>query len=173
MTGLRVAKVSFVVFVAVALQVSVAAQLPIAGVMVDVVLVATIAAGLAAGPQAGAITGFAAGLVIDLLGIGPVGLTSLVYTLVGYGVGVSQDGVLRSSRLIPLAAAAVAAAVAVFAYAAVGEVIGQHLFTVADVPRVALVVTISTTVLCLPARAVMGWAFTEPDSPRIHGAVRW
>lgn len=173
MTVLRVAKVSLAIFVVIALQVSVAAQLPIAGVMVDVVLVATIAAGLAAGAQAGAVTGFVAGLLIDLLGIGPVGLTSLVYTLIGYGVGVSQDGVLRSNRLIPLATATVAAVVAVFAYAAVGEVIGQHLFEVADVPRVALVVTISTAVLCLPARAAMGWAFAEADSPRIHGVARW
>lgn len=173
MTVVRVAKVSLVIFLVVALQVSVTAPLPIAGVIVDVVLVATIAAGLAAGPQAGAVTGFAAGLLIDLLGIGPVGLTSLVYTLVGYAVGVSLDGVLRSSRTIPLAAATVAAAIAVFAYAVVGEVLGQHLFTVTDVPRVALVVTVSCAVLCLPARAVMGWAFADPDGPRIHGAVRW
>lgn len=173
MIALRIAKVSLVIFVAVALQVAVTAQLPIAGVIVDVVLLATIGAGLAAGPQAGAVTGFAAGLVIDLLGIGPVGLTSLVYTLVGYGVGVSQDGVLRSSRLIPLAASAVAAVVAVFGYATVGTVLGQSLFTATDVPRVALVVTLATVVLCLPARAVMGWAFTEPDDLRIHGAVRW
>ncbi len=173
MTGLRVAKVSFVAFVAVALQVSVAAQLPIAGAMVDVILVATIAAGLAAGPEAGAAVGFACGLLIDLLGVGPVGLTALVYTLIGYGVGVSQIGVLRTSRLIPLASATVAALVAVFAYAWIGEVLGQHLFAVAEVPTVALVVTVSTAVLCLPARRVMGWAFAEEDDRRIQGVGRW
>lgn len=173
MTALRVAKVSLVIFIAVALQVSVAAQLPVAGVIVDLVLIVTIGAGLGAGAQAGAVTGFAAGLVIDLLGIGPVGLTSLVYTLVGYAVGVSQDGVLRSSRLIPLASAVVASVVAVFGYALVGEVIGQHLFAVTDVPRVALVVAVATAVLCLAARRVMGWAFSEQDVPRLQGVARW
>ena len=172
MTVLRVAKITFVGFLAVALQVSVAAQLPISGAMVDVVLIATIAAGLAAGPEAGAATGFACGLLIDLLGIGPVGLTALVYTMIGYGVGVSQIGVLRSSRLIPMVSAVIAAPVAVFAYAWIGEVLGQHLFTVTHVPTVALVVTVSTAVLCLPARAVMGWAFADDDPHRIQG-VRW
>ncbi len=173
MTLLRVAKVSFVAFAAVALQVAVAAQLPIEGALVDLVLVATIAAGLAAGPEAGAAIGFACGLLIDLVGIGPVGLTALVYTLVGYGVGVSQIGILRSSRLIPLLTATVAAFVAVYAYAWVGEVLDQHLFTVTHVPTVAVVVTVSTALLCLPARAVMGWAFAEEDTPRIQGLGRW
>lgn len=173
MTVLRIAKVSFVFFVVVALQVSVAGQLPIAGVMVDLILVATIAAALAAGPEAGAVTGFVCGLLIDLLGTGPVGLTALVYTLVGYGVGVSQIGVLRTSRLIPLASATLAAPIAVYGYAFVGEVLGQHSFAMADVPLVALVVTVSTAVLCLPTRAVMAWAFAYEATPRIQGIARW
>lgn len=173
MSLLRVAKISFVGFVAVALQTSVAAQLPIGGAIVDVVLVATIAAGLAAGPEAGAGIGFGCGLIIDLLGVGPVGLTALVYTMVGYGVGVSQFGVLRTSRLIPVVSAAIAAVVAVVGYAFAGEVLGQRLFTVADVPWVALVVTVSTVVLCLPARRVMAWAFAIEDMPRIQGIGRW
>jgi rod shape-determining protein MreD len=172
-TALRIAKVTFVGFLAVALQVSVAAQLPISGAMVDVILIATIAAGLAAGPEAGAGVGFACGLVIDLLGVGPVGMTALVYTLIGYGVGVSQIGVLRTSRLIPWVSATIAAPVAVFAYAWIGEVLGQHLFTVADVPTVAVVATVSTAVLCLPARAAMAWAFAEDDARRIQGIGRW
>lgn len=172
MTVLRIAKITFVAFVAVALQVAVAAQLPIAGAMVDVVLVATIGAGLAAGPQAGAGMGFGCGLLIDLLGVGPVGLSSLVYTLVGYGVGVSQIGVLRTSRLIPVATSAVAALAAVFGYALIGEVLGQHLFALVHVPTVALVVTVSTVVLCLPARRVMSWAFAADERARIQG-VRW
>lgn len=173
MTVLRVAKITFVGFLAVALQVSVAAQLPIAGAMVDVILLATIAAGLAAGPEAGAGVGFGCGLLIDLLGAGPVGMTALVYTLIGYGVGVSQVGVLRTSRLIPLVSATIAAPVAVFAYAWTGEVLGQHLFAVADVPTVAVVVTVSTALLCLPARAAMAWAFAEDDTQRIPGITRW
>ena len=173
MSVLRFAKVSLVVFVAVALQVAVAGQLPINGAIVDVVLIATIAAGLAAGPEAGAGTGFAAGLLIDLLGIGPVGLTALVYTMLGYGVGVSQIGVLRTSRAIPLASAVLASVAAVFATAFAGVVLGQHPFEVTDVPLVALVVAVSTAVLCLPARRIMAWAFAHDEPSPYQGVVRW
>ena len=173
MTLLRIAKISLVAFLAVALQVAVASQLPVDHAVVDVVLVATIAAGLAAGPEAGAGIGFACGLLVDLLGIGPVGLTSLVYTMVGYGVGVSQIGVLRTSRLIPLASAVVASVVAVFAYAFIGVVLGQHTFTVAHVPTVVLVVTGGCAALCLPARRVMAWAFADDEAHRIQGVARW
>lgn len=172
MRGLRAAKITFVAFVAVALQIAVAAQLPVHGVIVDLVLVATIAAGLAAGPEAGAGMGFGCGLLIDLQGVGPVGLGALVYTLVGYGVGISQIGVLRTSRLIPLAATVVAALAATFGYAFVGEVLGQGLFTIADVPLVALVVTVGCAVLCLPARRVMAWAFAREDAAWAR-EVRW
>ena len=170
---LRVAKISFVVFCTVALQVSVAAQLPIDGAMVDVILVGTIGAALAGGPEAGAAMGFICGLLIDLLGAGPVGLTALVYTLVGYGVGVAQAGVLRSSRLIPIVTAGVAALVATYAYALVGQMLGQNLFVIVDVNRVAIVVTLSTMMLCLPARRLMGWAFAEERSTQVPRSLRW
>ncbi|MBS1848291.1 MAG: rod shape-determining protein MreD [Actinobacteria bacterium] len=172
MTPVRVAKISLVGFLAVAMQISVAGQLPIAGARVDVILVATLAAGLAAGPEAGAGMGFGCGLLIDLLGIGPVGLTSFVYTLVGYGVGVSQIGVLRTSRLIPLLTATVAAPIAVVGYVAAAAMIGRQPFMMSDVPSVLAVVTISTAVLCLPARRLMAWAFAETTSS-IGSVARW
>lgn len=173
MTSVRTARITFVCFVALVLQVCVTAQLPIHGAIVDVVLVATIAAGLAAGPLAGAGVGFGCGLVIDLLGAGPVGLTSLVYSLVGYAVGASQTGVLRSSRLIPLATALVASVAAVLGYALVGEVIGQDLFKVTNVVTVAIVVTGGVLVLVLPFRALMGWAFEEDAPNRVRGMAKW
>lgn len=173
MTALRAARISLVCFVALVLQVCVTSQLPIAGAIVDLVLVVTIGAALAAGPEAGAGVGFGCGLVIDLLGAGPVGLTSLVYSMVGYGVGTSQTAVLRSSRLIPLAAALVAAPLAVCGYALIGEVIGQDLFQVAHLVPVMIVVTVGVLVLCLPARAAMSWAFARDDRTALRRATVW
>ena len=170
---LRYARISLVCFVALVLQTTVTAQLPIHHAIVDLVLVATIGAGLAAGPEAGAGVGFGCGLVIDLMGAGPVGLTSLVYTFVGYGVGLSQGGVLRSSRLIPVMTAAVAAMVAVFAYALTGEVLGQNMFELSKVVQVAVVATLGAVVLCLPARAIMRWAFAGDEPSRLGRAELW
>lgn len=173
MTPYRAARISLVCFGALVLQVCVTSQLPIAGVIVDIVLVATIGAALAAGPEAGAGVGFGCGLVIDLLGAGPVGLTSLVYSMVGYGVGVSQTSVLRSSRLIPLAATLVASPLAVGGYALIGEVIGQSSFQAAPVPTVMIVVTVGALLLCLPARSAMGWAFASDDGHALRRASGW
>lgn len=170
---MRYARISLVCFVALTLQITVTSQLPIDRAIVDVVLIATIAAGLAAGPEAGSGVGFGCGMVIDLLGIGPVGLTALVYCLVGYGVGVSQTGVVRSSRLIPVASAAVASVVAVVGYAIFGEVVGQHFFQVTNVARVALVSTVGVVVGCLPARAAMAWAFADDDPARLRRSDLW
>ena len=93
--------------------------------------------------------------------------------MVGYGVGVSQTSVLRSSRLIPLAVALVAAPVAVFSYAMIGEVIGQDLFQVAHLATVMIVVTAGVLVCCLPARAAMGWAFASDDRTALRRATGW
>lgn len=170
---LRYARVSLICFLALTLQVTVTSQLPIDRAVVDVVLIATIAAALAAGPEAGAGVGFGCGMVIDLLGAGPVGLTALIYTLVGYGVGVSQTGVLKSSRLIPIATAAAASVLAVFGYALFGEVIGQQIFELVNVVRVAIVVTLGVIVGCLPARALMGWAFADDGSATMRRSDMW
>lgn len=170
---MRYARISLICFVALALQVAVTSQLPISGAIVDVVLIATIAAALADGPEAGAGVGFGCGLVVDLLGAGPVGLTALVYTLVGYGVGVSQTGVVRSSKLIPILVSVVAAPIATYGYALAGEVIGQDIFGSNNVLLVALVNAVGVMVLCLPARALMAWAFTADDHGRIRGGDLW
>lgn len=170
---MRYARISLVCFLALSLQVTVTAQVPVSGAIVDVVLIATIAAALAEGPEAGAGVGFGCGLVIDLLGVGPVGLTSLVYTLVGYAVGVSQTGVVRSSRLIPLAVAGAAAPLATYAYALTGEVLGQSIFEPGEVAVVAVVNTVGVLVACLPFRALMTWAFGDDGRSRIHGGDLW
>jgi rod shape-determining protein MreD len=57
------------------------------GARPDLLVVAVVAVAMSAGPVSGAAFGFWAGLVADLLGSLPVGVSALVYTLVGYGVG--------------------------------------------------------------------------------------
>jgi rod shape-determining protein MreD len=169
----KYARVSLVCFIALVLQASVAAQLPIAGARADLVLLAAIAAGLAAGPEAGAGVGFGAGLVLDLMASGPVGLSSLVYTVVGYTVGLLNAGVLRSSKLIPIASAAAASAAGVLFYALGGEVLGQESLMKGNLGIVILVVSAVNAVLVLPATRLMRWAFTEPKHDYLNPRGMW
>src|SRR4029450_12697441 len=70
------------------------------GAVPDLLLVATIAVGYQRGPEAGAVFGFVGGLAIDCFLSSPLGVSALAFALVGYGVGVFQSGLLRSSRWI-------------------------------------------------------------------------
>ena len=92
-----------VLFSAAVLQRGLFSQLRIAGVSVDVFLLLAIAGGMMLGPERGAIFGFFAGLTLDLLVQTPLGLSALVYCLVGFGTGRLQGTVLRANRVWPLA----------------------------------------------------------------------
>jgi rod shape-determining protein MreD len=86
----------------VLIQVAVFPHLRVAGVVPDLGLVVALAVGYYEGPESGAIVGFAIGFGYDLFLETPVGLSALSYALVGYGVGVIQAGLLRSSRVLPV-----------------------------------------------------------------------
>ncbi len=154
----RTLRILLVGFVFVVLQTSVFGQLSVWGARPDVILLATVAAALAAGPETGAGVGFGLGLCIDLLGSGPVGLTALVCTLVGYGVGSLHTGVVRSAVVIPLAVAGLASAAGVIGYALFGEVLGRSTLQLGNVVAIVVVVAVVNVAGCLPATRAMRWA---------------
>jgi len=82
------------------------------GAVPDLVLLVVAALGLAGGPVPGAITGFAAGLCLDLAppGTGVLGEYALVFCLVGWVCGRFRGTVARSAAMPILIAAATAAA---------------------------------------------------------------
>jgi rod shape-determining protein MreD len=72
-----------------------------------------------AGSVTGAGTGFAAGFLLDLLSGGTMGVSSLVLTAVGYGVGRFREVRDPSHGLLPVAVGAAATAAWVTGFAAV------------------------------------------------------
>jgi rod shape-determining protein MreD len=124
--------------VALLLQTTVLARMRVFGVMPDVMLLVAICGGITAGATRGATLGFASGMLIDLFLSTPLGLSALVFTLVGYGVGVANTGVLRSAWYIPVLTAGAASVAGVVLYALVGSMLGErmidgHLVTIAAV----------------------------------------
>jgi rod shape-determining protein MreD len=89
-TGVRTA---LVLLGALVLQVSLLGRLPVFGVTAELMLLVAIAAGLTGGPERGAIVGFAAGLLYDVTLHTPLGLSALVFALMGYAVGGRQHAV--------------------------------------------------------------------------------
>jgi rod shape-determining protein MreD len=163
-------RITLVLFSAAVLQRGLFSQLRVAGVSVDVFLLVAIAAGMMLGPERGAILGFFAGLTLDLLVQTPLGLSALVYCLVGYGMGRLQGTVRRANRLWPLVLVGVSSAAAIALYAVVAEVLGQSNAISAHLPVTMLVVAIGNAILYPLARRVVRWSW--PVEPSVRAALR-
>ena len=92
----RTAVAAAAVVVAVVLQGTLLARLPLPGGSPNLVLVLVLAVGLAAGGSAGMSVGFAAGLLADLLSDHPVGLLALCFAAVGFLAGLLETDAERS-----------------------------------------------------------------------------
>jgi rod shape-determining protein MreD len=156
-----VARLALVLLVAVVVQTTVVADMWLFEATGDLMLLVAIAAGLAGGATRGAAVGFASGITFDLLLTTPFGLSALTYCLVGYAVGAVQGSVLRATRWIPIAAAAVSSALGVILYVVLGQVVGQE-FALRDTPTIVAVVAALNVILVLPATRILKWATGGP-----------
>ncbi len=123
----RMLAVSLVVIVALALQSTVLARMTLLGVIPQIVLVVVVALAYLDGDRVGAAAGFVGGLMQDLLlPQSIVGLTALVYTLIGYGVGMLRQYSTAESVWTPVFAVTIASTVAEFSYATMAILLGQE-----------------------------------------------
>lgn len=112
------------ILVATLLQVAVVVDFGVVGGRPDIVVIVVIAIALVRGPVAGALAGFAAGFLVDTLGLGLVGISSLVLVGVGYLVGVWGERMAGRATLRPLAAVAGASMLADLASLAIAVLLG-------------------------------------------------
>ena len=162
-------RVSFLLVVALTLQVAVAPDLRVFGVQGDLMLLIAVAAGLAAGPEQGAAVAFASGIAYDLLLQTPFGLSALTYSLLAFVIGSLQDSVLRAAWWIPLAIATAGSVVGVILYVVLGTVVGVEFLGV-NIPKVALLVGVLNAIAAAPTIRAVRWATGTQDSVR-HRAV--
>ena len=169
--GVVATRVSFVLVIALTLQVSVVPDLRFFGVQGDLMLLVALAAGLAAGPERGAAIGFAAGLGYDLMLQTPCGLSALTYALVAFFVGSLQDSVLRAAWWIPVTTAAAGSALGVILYVVFGTVVGVEFLGV-SIPKVAIVVALLNALVAAPTIRALRWATGTQDSVRARAVYR-
>ncbi|MGN6245067.1 MAG: rod shape-determining protein MreD [Motilibacteraceae bacterium] len=169
LSGPRLALAAAVVVTALVLQVGVLGRLPLPGATPDVVLLGVVALALVYGPTFGAVTGFAAGLALDLVPPADhaAGRWALVLTLVGYLCGQARAEVERSA-LVPFLVVGAAAAAATLVYALLGVVMGDARVTWVLVARVLPTAVLYDLVLApLVVPAVLALARrAEPDLVR-------
>lgn len=99
----RVAAFGLLLLTAALLQTTLFARyLTLFGTTPDLILVVVICFALVEGPMVAASTGFAGGLLRDLLLVAPKGLTSLAYIIVGYLVGTVRPYVQSTGVMVPV-----------------------------------------------------------------------
>ncbi len=98
----RMLVLAAVIAVGVVLESTLLAHLRLGGARPDLLVLAVIAVAMSCGPATGSVFGFAAGLVSDLQFAAPVGVSALVYAVIGFGVGAARLYVISSRAWVHL-----------------------------------------------------------------------
>jgi rod shape-determining protein MreD len=154
--------------VAVIVQTAAISQITVFGVSADISPLVVSSVGLLAGSMAGAVTGFGMGLLVDTVLVQTLGVTSLLYIVIGYWSGRLRELRDPAHGLVPLAVGAAATA-----FAQIGMAVIQFLLGV-DAPVSLLllqqifVTVLVNTLIALPVYALVRRIIqpTLPDDPR-------
>jgi rod shape-determining protein MreD len=114
--------------ITVIIQEAAVSQITIFGVSADLTVLVVMSVGLLAGSIPGAIMGFATGLLVDMVLVQTLGVTSLLYIVIGFWCGRLRELRDPSHGLVPMAMGAAATA-----FAGLGMAIIQFLLGV-DAP---------------------------------------
>ncbi|MGH2808735.1 MAG: rod shape-determining protein MreD [Actinomycetota bacterium] len=145
----RILAVGLVVFAALALQTTLLSRLTLLGVIPQLVLVVVICLAFLDGERVGIVSGFFGGLLLDLQ-LPPdsiVGLTALVYTMIGYGVGYFRQYSTGESVWTPVFAVAVGSAAAEASYALLAIILGRSWVTLVFTAKVTGLVVLYDALL--------------------------
>jgi len=163
--ALRLAAFALVI---VFFQVGVVSELPVFGVNADLSSLLVAFVGLMCGSSIGAACGFAVGLFIDLALLQTLGLTSLIFTLIGYWCGRLRELRDPQAALTPLIVGAGASAVALVGYSLMEFMLGVDAPVSFELLRQIVLGIVVNTIVALPM-----WALTRralegalPEDPR-------
>jgi rod shape-determining protein MreD len=143
-------RVGLLLLAAVVLQLSAVSPTEVLGGSFDLIPLTVAAVALYAGSVTGCATGFSAGLLLDLATGGTMGLSSLVLTAVGYGVGRFRELRDPSHGLLPIPVGAAATFGWLAAFAAVSFMLDVGATVSPLVAREMVVTTCLNTLVALP-----------------------
>jgi rod shape-determining protein MreD len=117
-------RIAAVAILAVILQETAVSQISIFGVSADITPLVVASIGLLCGSMIGAVVGFGMGLLVDLTLVQTLGVTSLLFIVIGYWSGRLRELRDPSHGLVPLATGAAATAVAGLGMAVIQFLLG-------------------------------------------------
>jgi rod shape-determining protein MreD len=146
----RVAAMAGLMVVALALQTTILTRATLLGVIPQLLFVVVVSLAYTDGERVGLVTGFFAGLLVDLLLDDPtaiMGLTALVYTMVAYGVGTFARYATSESAWTPVLVVAGASAIAEVSYAGLSIIMGAQWVSLTYTGQLAGLVVLYNTLL--------------------------
>jgi rod shape-determining protein MreD len=168
LSGSLLARIAVLVVVVVFVQIGVISEVPVFGVVVDLSPLVVAFVGLLCGSTLGAATGFALGLLVDLALVQTLGVTSLIFTLIGYWSGRLRELRDPQATLTPLLVGAAASALATVGYSLMEFLLGVDAPVSLELLRQIALGVIVNTIVALPMWAIVRRSLEPslPDDPR-------
>jgi len=150
------------------LQIGAVSEVPVFGVNVDLSPLLVAFAGLLCGSVLGAVTGFAVGLLVDLALLQTLGVTSFIFTLIGYWCGRLRELRDPQAALTPLLVGAGASAVALVGYSLMEFMLGVDAPVSFELVRQIVLGVVVNTIVSVPMWALVRRSLEGalPDDPR-------
>ena len=105
-----------------------------------------------------AVVGFVAGLLVDLLLPGRLGTSALAYSLVGFGIGVAGESLMRSAKGIVVGLVVAGSAAGVVVYAGLAHLLGAGSLGDPRLLQIVVIVAVFNGLVCLPVLYLSQWA---------------
>ena len=168
LSGSLLTRIAVLLVVVVFFQIGVVSEVPVFGVAVDLSPLLVAFVGLLCGSTIGAVTGFAVGLLVDLALVQTLGLTSLVFTLVGFWCGRLRELRDPQATLTPLLVGSVASAAATVGYSLVEFLLGVDAPVSLELLRQIVLGVLVNTIVALPMWLIVRRSLEPglPDDPR-------
>lgn len=142
------------------IHVGVAPDLRLGGVAAEFPLALTIGAGLTGGTERGAIFGFIYGLIVDFFLFTPIGLSALIFGVLGWLAGLVFSDRFEESPLASAVAVALGTAAGLLAFVALGLILGEGALAEAPVARIVLIASMINGVAAVVLVEVCHWMWT-------------
>jgi rod shape-determining protein MreD len=117
-------RLGLLALVTVIIQEAAVSQISIFGISADLTVLVVMSVGLLAGSIPGAIMGFGTGLLVDMVLVQTLGVTSLLYIVIGFGAGRLHELRYPAHGLVPMAMGAAATAFAGLGMAVIQFLLG-------------------------------------------------
>ncbi|MBO0769309.1 MAG: rod shape-determining protein MreD [Solirubrobacterales bacterium] len=164
-------RIGLLSLVAVLLQSAVVSQISVFGVSADLTPLLVMSIGLVCGPSTGLVSGFAIGLLVDLVLVQTLGITSLLYVPIGYWCGRLRELTDTSNGLIPMGIGAAATLSAGLGMAVIQFALGVDAPVSGLLFQQIFMTVLINTLIALPVhhvvqRILRGAAPHDPRRPR-------